>query len=171
MRRRAVLAVLAVSLPLLAQEAARPVELLSVGQHEPAIRAARQAFNEAIAARQFDRFGEFLMPDAETIGSNGTVLHGVEAYAAAIRSRAEDPDFVTYVRSPEEVTVGAVVGLASESGIWRGTWRGNEETVVSGRYLAQWRRTADGWRLHAELYVGLDCHGPRCESVGMTRRE
>lgn len=139
---------------------------------EAAVRALRHAFNEAIAARQFELFGEFLMTDAETIGSNGTVLHGVEAYAAAIRARADNPDFVTYLRTPEQVTVGATDGLAAESGAWQGTWRRDgDETLVTGRYLAQWRRTDAGWRIHAELYVGMECRGYFCESIGMRERE
>lgn len=133
-----------------------------------AIRAQRLAFNEAMAARQTERFGEFLAADVETVGGNGTALHGVAAYAEILQRLAQNPEFDTYVRTPDEIEIGGTGVIALEVGHWRGTWqRGDEETVASGRYMAQWRKTDDGWRIRAELFVGLECRGFACESLGL----
>lgn len=133
---------------------------------EAAIRALREEFNGAIAARQTARFGEFLQPDLEAVGGNGTAIHGPGAYASLIEQLAENPEFGTYVRTPDEVIVGVTGDLAAESGTWKGTWRrGDEETVAGGRYLAQWRKTESGWRIRAELYVGLRCSGYFCAEL------
>lgn len=130
---------------------------------EGAIRALRAGFNDAIATRQFERFGEFMLADVELVGGNGTAFRGAPVYAATVAQIAENPDFVTYERTPASVTVGVTGDLAAESGHWQGTWKhAADETVAGGIYLAQWRKTEVGWRIRAELFVGLQCRGPLC---------
>ncbi|WP_050418936.1 YybH family protein [Bradyrhizobium tropiciagri] len=118
---------------------------------EAAIRALRHASNTAIAARKADRAAAFLSQDAKIVGSDGALIDGMSAMQRAFEKSFADPDFLTYHRTPQSVTVAG--STAAESGQWHGRWK---ERTVGGAYLARWRRHVDGWQIVAELYIPLD---------------
>jgi ketosteroid isomerase-like protein len=74
-----------------------------------------------------------------------------------------DPGFVTYVRTPDQVTVSDAGDRASERGKWQGVWR-NPKTgsLMSGEYFAHWKKKDGVWVTLAEVYVTLHCIGPEC---------
>ena len=74
-----------------------------------------------------------------------------------------NPDLVTYVRTPDQVTVSDAGDRASERGKWQGVWR-NPKTgsLMSGEYLAHWIKKDGVWVTLAEVYVTLHCSGRVC---------
>lgn len=132
------------------------------------IRAGRDRSNAAIAAHHADALRPLYAPDATVVrGSSGQALNGVEAITASLASAFRDPDFVTYRRTPQTVTLSEGGVRAAESGRWLGTWRKPDgEMRLSGVYLAMWVKTPGGWRLKSEAFVSLKCEGSRaCPDV------
>ena len=73
------------------------------------------------------------------------------------------PDLVTYVRTPDQVTVSDAGDRASERGKWQGVWRNAKSgSLMSGEYLAHWMKKDGVWLTLAEVYVTLHCSGPVC---------
>lgn len=126
----------------------------------------RNETNQALQARDLDRFAANFTDDVVTVGGAGGATSGKAALRARIAQGFADKDFITYVRTPATVRVatqaeGAL--RAAEQGRWTGVWKdARGETRWTGDYMAQWVRTNDGWRIRAELYVSLACVGPGC---------
>ncbi len=132
------------------------------------IRAQRARSNAAIAAHDAKALPPLYEPDATVIrGSGGAVLHGVESIVASLAASFADPDFVSWVRTPESVTVSQGGMRAAESGRWSGHWtKPGGDTRLSGVYLAAWVRSDGRWRLRSESFVTLNCEGgPHCAEV------
>jgi ketosteroid isomerase-like protein len=73
------------------------------------------------------------------------------------------PDFVTYIRTPDHVTVSDAGDRASEFGKWQGVWRNQKSgSLMSGEYFAHWKKKDGSWVTLAEVYVTLHCSGPDC---------
>jgi uncharacterized protein (TIGR02246 family) len=127
---------------------------------EDAIRAARAGSNRAIARHDLDGIASVWMDDVLVLGSTSVQLLGAPAnrrfYAAQFARR---PDTV-WVRTPSAVSVMADWHVAAEEGHWSGHWTEPDGPLaLNGRYMAQWVRTADGWRIQGELYVPTACAG------------
>jgi hypothetical protein len=73
------------------------------------------------------------------------------------------PDLVTYVRTPDHVTVSDAGDRASEYGKWQGIWRNPKSgSLMSGEYFAHWMKKDGVWVTLAEVYVTLHCSGTVC---------
>jgi ketosteroid isomerase-like protein len=132
------------------------------------IRAGRERSNAAIAAHDAGALTPLYTPDATVVrGSSGVALTGAGAITASLASAFRDPDFVTYRRTPDTVTLSEGGLRAAESGRWVGTWRKPDgEMRLSGVYLAMWVKAGGGWRLKSEAFVSLTCEGSRsCPDV------
>ena len=70
---------------------------------EDAIRARRRLTNKLIAAHEAARLKPFFAPDIRLIAGDGALILGAEAVVEAFGAQFADPDFVTYVRTPERV--------------------------------------------------------------------
>jgi ketosteroid isomerase-like protein len=119
---------------------------------QDAILARRRLTNKIIAAHEAARLKPFFTPDAKLIAGDGTLILGAAAIVEAFGAQFADPDFVTYVRTPETVEIDATGERAAETGRWVADWRAQ---AMSGRYLAVWRRTLGQWAIESELYVTL----------------
>ena len=119
---------------------------------EDAIRARRRLTNKIIAAHEAARLKPFLAADVRLIAGDGALILGAEAVVQAFAAQFADPDFVTYVRTPESVELDAAGGRGAEHGRWVADWKGLE---MSGSYLAVWRRALGQWVIESELYVTL----------------
>jgi ketosteroid isomerase-like protein len=119
---------------------------------EDAIRARRRLTNKIIAAHEAARLKPFFAPDARLIAGDGTLILGAEEIVRAFGAQFADPDFVTYVRTPETVELDATGERAAEHGRWRADWKGSE---MAGAYLAVWRKSLGQWIIESELYVTL----------------
>jgi ketosteroid isomerase-like protein len=119
---------------------------------EDAIRARRRLTNKLIAAHEAARLKPFFAPDARLIAGDGTLILGADAVVKAFGDQFADPDFVTYLRTPEQVELDAAGERAAEHGRWTADWKGSE---MAGSYLAVWRKTLGQWVIESELYVTL----------------
>jgi len=123
---------------------------------DTAIRARRARSNEAIAAHDAAALRRFFDPKITLITGAGLVLLGVDAAMTAFEGQFKDPDFVTYLRSTETVTLDHERKRAAEHGHWVGTWKSAEGgTRLSGTYLATWKKPGGAWILESELYIRL----------------
>ncbi|WP_353199506.1 nuclear transport factor 2 family protein [Sandarakinorhabdus sp.] len=117
------------------------------------IKAARSAYNAAIAAR--DVAGVRAALGDEYIGLAGTggeKIIGADAMADYFARAFKTPGFLGFVRMPDVVTMAVPPLRAMERGHWSG---GSTSGRVSGEYLAVWVPTATGWKLRSETFVTL----------------
>jgi ketosteroid isomerase-like protein len=74
-----------------------------------------------------------------------------------------DPSLVTYIRTPDKVTISDTGDRAFERGKWQGIWRNAKSgSLMSGEYSAHWLKKDGSWLTLAEVYVTLHCSGPAC---------
>lgn len=121
------------------------------------IAAARAAFNQALAARDFEAIEAALCADCTLVpGDDAELMAGRDTQLDAWRSLiAQAPD-VSYMRTPLRIDVGEDGLLAAETGRWKGDWSAHGVHVrYSGRYFAKWRLDGDGWRIASEVFVTL----------------
>ncbi len=122
-----------------------------------AVRAARAAYNAAIVAHDVAGVrAAFVDAYVGIAGSGGEVISGGDAMAAYFGRSFANPDFITYVRTPDVVTAAVPADRVMERGHWLGRFRRpGGETRLSGEYLAVWVPTPTGWRLRSESFVTL----------------
>jgi ketosteroid isomerase-like protein len=122
-----------------------------------AIRAARERYNVAIVTRDVAGVQAMFTEDYKGIaGTNGDLVSGGAAMAAFFAKVFTTPGFVTYVRTPDVITVATPADRAMERGHWVGrSISGTTETSISGEYLAVWVPVAGGWKLRSETFVTL----------------
>lgn len=105
------------------------------------LRAAEQAFADAFAARDIDRFASFINHDAVFTGREGP-LEGKEAVLAVWRDYLERPE-PPFSWSPERVLVSRDGTMGSTTGPVRdpaGRW--------VGAFASTWMRQPDGsWQV------------------------
>ena len=119
---------------------------------EDAIRARRRLTNKLIAAHEAPRLKPFFAADARLIAGDGALILGADAIIEAFGAQFRDPDFGTYVRTPETVELDAAGERAAETGRWVAQWKSGE---MSGAYMAAWRRQTGQWVIESELFVTL----------------
>ena len=130
------------------------------------VRAARAAFNRAIAAMEIAPIEALVMEDNLLVTGRSAIHVGAESHLTLWRGDFASPEgSYLYVRSPREVRVSSVFGLAEELGDWVGRPRSDDGSgEASGVYAAKWQRDVDGsWRLQSEVFTTLACRGPLCE--------
>lgn len=122
---------------------------------ELAIRAARAAFNRALAEGDLTAIGAVLAPDTILVtGTDSAVIGGRKAQLATWKRMFVGADRTLYTRTPETVTASPIEPIAFEQGRWQGqTGAGTIE--ASGIYTAKWRQSPAGWLIEAELYLTL----------------
>lgn len=134
---------------------------------EDSIRAVRVMSNQAIANRDIDTLKDTWLPNLHVTASSGEVVTSGDEMARLFSVAFSDPDFITYVRRPHEITLSPGGSYAAESGKWISRRKSdNGEMSVEGIYLAQWHRIEAGWRIRSELFVTLSCIGSRaCQNL------
>jgi ketosteroid isomerase-like protein len=128
---------------------------------ETAIRSARAELNAALANRDLKTTARYWLPDANTIGGDGSLWAGRDANTRGFAKIFKDPNFVSGLRTPGKVEV-ATGGPkeAAETGVWQ--WRERVKSQVltySGPYLVMWQLANGQWRIRSELYVTTACAG------------
>jgi ketosteroid isomerase-like protein len=145
------------------------VALLAAAQADPAaIRAARIAQNQAIAAGDLDRVASFWTEDVTVRRALGSPLTGRDAARKALEPPPAPAAHLVYQRITTDVEVSEKWPLAFETG----TWQGHQRTVagpvvIGGRFSAQWVKRGDHWLIRSEVFVALTCRGAGCESVAV----
>lgn len=126
---------------------------------EADIRAARAAYNAAIAAR--DVAGVRAAFDATYVGiagSTGEAIVGADAMTDYFARAFRQPGFLGFVRTPDVITIANPPERAMERGHWSG---GSVNGRLHGEYLAMWVPTSKGWKLRSESFVTLGSAEPR----------
>jgi ketosteroid isomerase-like protein len=125
-----------------------------------AIRSARAASNQAIAAHDLDGIVRHWLPTVAIVTSTSVQASGVADNRARMASQfGARPDTI-YVRTPSAVDVFTAWDVASERGDWVGRWTEPDGPLeIGGTYQAQWRRVDGTWRIQAELFVPTYCRG------------
>lgn len=137
--------------------------LSPAGADEAAIRAARSAFNAAIAAGDLAGIGAALADNAQLVtGSDSTLYSGKAAQLAIWAKDLKDTSRGIYVRTAEKVAVSPVAPIAMESGRWRGVDSKASTDWASGDYVAKWRRVGGAWQVESETYMTTACGGAYC---------
>lgn len=117
------------------------------------IRAARAAYNAAIAARDAAGVRTVLGESYVGIaGSTGEAIIGADAMTDYFARAFKTSGFIGFVRTPDRVTIGTPPQRAVEHGRWSG---GGTSGVLSGEYFAVWVPTPAGWKLRSESFVTL----------------
>lgn len=122
------------------------------------IRAAREEFNLAIAAKDAKRIRPLLAPSYHLITGRSDQFHGAaEEEIRWAELFHQDPTAV-YRRTPREITTNEAWGIAEELGNWQGEYSINGNLVhASGVYVAKWQRTQNGnWVLQAEVFTTIN---------------
>ncbi|HEY2856022.1 MAG TPA: DUF4440 domain-containing protein [Gemmatimonadaceae bacterium] len=123
-----------------------------------AIRAARQAQNEAIARRDYTAIAQRWTEDITVRAGLGVALSGGQAYRDAFVADSE----MTYTRTPDAITLSSRWPLAYERGHWIGRIRNAPNISLSGDYSAQWVKRGTEWLIRSELFVATECTGGAC---------
>lgn len=133
-----------------------------------AVRAARTAQNQAIAAGDLDRAASFWTEDVTVRRALGQPLSGREAARKALEPPAAPATHLIYQRMTKEVEVSPKWPLAFETGVWEGHLdTSTGPVVIGGRYSAQWVKRGDRWLIRSEVFVALTCSEVGCEATAV----
>src|SRR5579859_79716 len=121
-----------------------------------AILALRADSNAGLLAHDVDRVLSHTTDDFILIGGVSGGHVGKSVIRRYYIEGFAEPDLVTYIRTPEQVTISDAADRAFERGKWQGIWR-NPKTgsVMSGEYSAHWEKRNGVWLTLAEVYVTL----------------
>jgi ketosteroid isomerase-like protein len=127
---------------------------------EREIQRLRESSNAAIARHDTGGIGAILAENVVVVTSNSVHAIGrainLDRFADQFRDRKD----VVYERRPVSVDVYQPWGMASEIGVWTGSWTDTDGKVrLSGMYFAKWRKVAGRWLVESETYVPRRCQG------------
>lgn len=136
------------------------IDITSSDAAENLIRAARARSNAAIAAHDLESIAREWMDDVHVVSSIGACGNGIGENRQFLARQFERRPDTSYVRTPELVRVFAPWRVASERGVWVGTWTEPDGPVrLTGTYDAQWRCIEGRWLIQGELFVPTHCEG------------
>ncbi|GAB4045490.1 YybH family protein [Spirosoma litoris] len=134
----------------------KPVESTDI----VAIKSLRAQSNQAIQARDLTAFGQTMLLDIEVTRGSGSHVSGRDSVLASVSVQFKDPNFLGYMRNTDQIQVSTTSPLAAENGHWTGRFqRPDGIQIITGVYLAMWRKTESGWKIRSELFVSLACTG------------
>jgi ketosteroid isomerase-like protein len=127
------------------------------------VRAARAAFNQAIADKDIAAITTLLAPDATLVtGTDSTLFNGREAQLSIWQEDFEAAERAIYVRTTDCVSVSPLLPIALETGTWRGTRTDDPQSFAAGIYSAKWRKADGAWLLEAEIFATESCGAAMC---------
>lgn len=128
-----------------------------------AILALRADSNAGLLAHDVDRVLGHTTDDFILIGGVSGGHVGKSVIRRYYLDGFAEPDLVTYIRTPDLVTISDAGDRAFERGKWQGIWRNAKSgSVMSGEYSAHWVKKNGAWLTLAEVYVTLHCTGAIC---------
>jgi ketosteroid isomerase-like protein len=114
----------------------------------------RQASNQALRAFDEELNASFSTEDALITTGAGTLISGKKELIKYIQESTGPRMY--WIRTPDEVLVNPKTMLAWETGTWKGYVEGSEESVVGGKYSAQWSKASGTWLIQSQLFVTLE---------------
>lgn len=144
---------------------------IKTDQSSNTIRNARERFNDAIANHDAETIGTLLAPEYHIVTGRSDQFHGAEEEPLRWADVFEKDPAVVYRRTPREIRVNELWGLAEELGNWEGSYSAGQEIVnASGVYSAKWQRAENGdWLIQVEVFTTLECDGPAGGAGGCVR--
>ena len=134
------------------------IEALFAQSGEDQIRSVREASNAALKALDEEANLAFLTDDILITTGNGTLISGKDELIAYISS-ASDAAPMYWIRTPNEIIVNELRGLAWEEGVWHGYMAEDQtgkDPVFHGKYSAQWTNESGEWKIQSQLFVTLN---------------
>jgi ketosteroid isomerase-like protein len=132
---------------------------------EIAIRAARSAFNVAIAKGDLAAIGSVLADYAQIMtGAQSLVYSGRDGGLRLWKEDLAAPSRGIYVRTPATIELSPVGPMAFEIGHWKGVDNKLPNAWASGVYSAKWRKTNGKWLIESEIYMTIACAGKYCRN-------
>jgi ketosteroid isomerase-like protein len=128
-----------------------PVQAASAPDVE-AIRHLRDATNKALAAHDSATLLEMFEPDAWIAQADGLAVTGRDGLQHEMDKESRGADPAARIQAPGTISVSEDGRIAMEHGRWADVHR---DRVAGGDYVAQWVRTAAGWKVSTEMYVQL----------------
>ena len=121
------------------------------------IRAAREAFNRAIAEKDAKRIRPLLAASYHLVTGRSDQFHGADEEEIRWAELFQNDPTAVYRRTPREITTNDSWGIAEELGSWQGEYSINGNLVrASGVYAAKWQRNTQGnWVLQAEVFTTI----------------
>lgn len=122
------------------------------------IRAAREAFNRAIAEKDAKHIRPLLAASYHLVTGRSDQFHGADEEEIRWAELFKQDRTAVYRRTPREITANERWGIAEELGNWQGEYTIKGELVrASGVYAAKWQRTTQGnWVLQAEIFTTIN---------------
>ncbi len=119
------------------------------------IRSAREVFNIAIAEKNAKRIRPLLALSYHLVTGRSDQFHGADEEEIRWAALFQTDPTAVYRRTPREITVNEVWGIAEELGNWQGSYTAKGILVnASGVYAAKWQRAQNGeWVLQAEVFT------------------
>lgn len=119
---------------------------------------AREKFNKAIANKDAEAIRSVLAPSYHIVTGRSDQSHGQEEEAIRWKNVFELDPTAIYRRTPREITINEVWGIAEELGNWQGSYTIENKIVqASGVYSAKWQTTTSGdWVLQAEVFTTIE---------------
>ena len=149
-------------------------ELAAQTTDAEAVRSARAAQNEAIAAGDLDAVAAYWTDDITVRRALGSPITGRAAARAALEpptgsaTTAPSASRIVYRRIPSDVDVSTPWPLAFETGVWEGReGTANGPVIIGGRFSAQWVKRDGRWLIRSEVFVALTCAGAGCSLVAV----
>lgn len=126
---------------------------------EAAIRRTREHSNRSIARRNLLGVGDSLGEDYVGVIGDGTFVSSRAEYLRLFKQGFDRPkQGMTYVRTPETISIAKDGSLAAENGSWTATLPSGG-VAFTGTYSAMWRHTPEGWKIRSETFVTLHGNG------------
>lgn len=130
-----------------------------------AIRVAREAWNQAFAARDTAALAAQWTPNGILSTGLGTMQGRDVILREHYASLFDDRPDVTFASTPREIDGHAAWPVMYEYGDWVETWTEPDgRTELRGTYYSMWLGTGDRWLLLSDSYLPRTCSGSRyCE--------
>jgi len=121
-----------------------------------AIKAARQASNEAILSHDIDGIAKHWLEEFIVIGGNGGGNVGKDSAAIRLKRQLDQTPGLTYIPTLKKIIISDADTLAFETGKWIGL-KTKDKTPkwLGGNYSAMWWKRDGVWKLRSELFVTL----------------
>ncbi|MEN2282952.1 nuclear transport factor 2 family protein [Algoriphagus sp. SE2] len=130
-----------------------PLDLFGQEAEITEIQSQRESSNLALRNFNEELNSTFLTDDVLITTGAGTLLSGKAELMDYIKN-ATGPRMY-WVRTPNEIKVNPETKLAWETGTWKGFVEGSTESVVGGKYSAQWTKKSGTWLIQSQLFVTL----------------
>jgi ketosteroid isomerase-like protein len=118
------------------------------------ILSQRAASNAALKTFDEELNNTFMTDDVLITTGAGTLISGKKELNKYIKN-AKGPRMY-WIRTAGEIIVNPKTQLAWETGIWKGYVEGSSQSVVGGKYSAQWTKKSGTWLIQSQLFVTLE---------------